>query len=125
MCLWRGCEEPVGLRPDAEEKHTLNLSFNINLHFRIRQKAEKATAPPLPLQFVMPVSHTQALRLRNRDQVFYIENGGVVSSVVTSETRSGVSVFSGCALRVPEAKRGRVPCDGAEEIYVAPPPEHA
>ena len=22
--------EPVGLRPDAEEKHTLNLSFNIN-----------------------------------------------------------------------------------------------
>ena len=23
---------------------------------------------------------------------------------------------SGCALRVPEAKRGRVPCDGAEEV---------
>ena len=22
--------EPAGLRPDAEEKHTLNLSFNIN-----------------------------------------------------------------------------------------------
>ena len=64
MCLRRGCEEPVGLRPDAEEKHTLNLSFNINLHFRIRQKAEKATAP-LPLQFVMPVSRTQALHLLN------------------------------------------------------------
>ena len=30
---------------------------------------------------------------------------------------------SGSALRVPEAKRGRVPCDGAEEIYGAPPPE--
>ena len=38
--------EPAGLRPDAEEKHTLNLSFNINLRFRFQQKAEKATAPP-------------------------------------------------------------------------------
>jgi len=28
----------------------------------------------------------------------------------------GASVFSGSALRVPEAKRGRVPCDGAEEV---------
>ena len=48
-----------------------------------------------------------------------------MSSVVASETWSGASVFSGSALRVPEAKRGRVPCDGAEEIYAAPPPEHA
>ena len=29
MCVSR-MREPVGLRPDAEEKHTLNLSFNIN-----------------------------------------------------------------------------------------------
>ena len=57
--------EPVGLRPDAEEKHTLNLSFNINLHFRLQQKMEEATAP-LPFQFVMPVSRTQALHLLNR-----------------------------------------------------------
>ena len=31
---------------------------------------------------------------------------------------------SECALGLPEAKRGRVPCDGTEEIYAAPPPEH-
>ena len=46
-------------------------------------------------------------------------------SAVTSEMQSGANVFSGSALRVPEAKRGRVPCDGAEEIYAAPPPELA
>ena len=39
-----------------------------------------------------------------------------MSSAVISEALSGVSVFSGSALRVPEAKRGRVPCDGAEEV---------
>ena len=78
---------------------------------------------PLPLQFVIPVSRTQALPLLNRARVFYLRGGGMVPSVVTSGTRSGASVFSGSALRVPEAKRGRVPCDGAEEIYGAPPPE--
>ena len=57
--------------------------------------------------------------------MFHLRGGGVVSSAVISEALSGVSVFSGSALRVPEAKRGRVPCDGAEEIYAAPPPEHA
>ena len=79
---------------------------------------------PLPLKFVIPVSRTQALPLLNRARVFYLRGGEMVSSVVTSGTRSGASVFSGSALRVPEAKRGRVPCDGAEEIYGAPPPEH-
>ena len=78
---------------------------------------------PLPLKFVMPVSRAQALRLLNRGRVFFLRGRGMVSSVVTSGTRSGASVFSGSALRVPEAKRGRVPCDGAEEIYGAPPPE--
>ena len=79
---------------------------------------------PPPLQFVMPISRAQALHLLNRGRVFYLRGGGVVSSVVASEIRSGASVFSGSALRVPEAKRGRVPCDGAEEIYAAPTPEH-
>ena len=78
-------------------------------------KTEKATAP-LPLKFVIPVSRTQALHLLNRGRVFYLRGGGMVSSVVTLETRCGASVFSGSALRVPEAKRGRVPCDGAEEV---------
>ncbi len=50
---------------------------------RSQQKAEKATAP-LPLQFVIPVSRTQALRLLNRARVFYLRGGGMVSSVVTS-----------------------------------------
>lgn len=63
MCLWR-MREPVGLRPDAEEKHTLNLSFNINPYFGLQQKAKKATAPS-PFQFVMPVLRTQALHLLN------------------------------------------------------------
>ena len=80
--------------------------------------------PPSPFQFVMPVSHTQAPHLLNRGQVFHLRGGGAVSSAVISEALSGANVFSGSALRVPEAKRGRVPCDGAEEIYAAPHPEH-
>ena len=44
MCVSR-MREPVGLRPDAEEKHTLNLSLNINPYFGLQQKIEKATAP--------------------------------------------------------------------------------
>ena len=44
----------------------------------------------------------------------------MVSSVVTPETQSGASVFSGSALMVPEAKRGRVPCDGAEKVRKMP-----
>ena len=63
MCVSR-MREPVGLRPDAEEKHTLNLSFNINLRFRFQQKGEKAPAPS-PFQFVMPVSRAQAPHLLN------------------------------------------------------------
>ena len=89
--------------------------------WRSQRKAEKATAPPLPFQFVMPVSHTQAPHLLNRGQVFHLRGGGAVSSAVISEALSGANVFSGSALRVPEAKRGRVPCDGAEEIYAATP----
>ena len=38
----------------------------------------------LPLQFVIPVSRTQALNLLNRGRVFYLRGGGMVSSVVTS-----------------------------------------
>ena len=174
--------EPVGLRPDTEEKHTLNLSLNINPWLthgmgalghlaplpscayaggpatlgrstlpcfaaesaragtlmslsegaalghnfsspvrRSQQKIEKATAPSPSsslYRYRAPSPH-----LLNRGRVFYLRGGGMVSSVVTSGTRSGASVFSGSALRVPEAKRGRVPCDGAEEIYGAPPPE--
>ena len=47
---------------------------------------------PLPLQFVIPVSRTQALRLLNQGRVFYLRGRGAVSSVVTLETRSGASV---------------------------------
>ena len=47
---------------------------------------------PLPLQFVIPVSRTQALPLLNRARVFYLRGGGMVPSVVTSGTRSGASL---------------------------------
>ena len=89
---------------------------------RSQQKTEKATAPSPSSSLCR--YRTQALHSLNRGRVFYLRGGGMVSSVVTSGTRSGASVFSGSALRVPEAKRGRVPCDGAEEIYAAPHPEH-
>ena len=88
---------------------------------RSQQKIEKATAPspssslyryrapkPAPTE-----PGSSVLPTRRRDGVLRRDIG----------TRSGASVFSGSALRVPEAKRGRVPCDGAEEIYGAPPPE--
>ena len=51
--------------------------------WRSQQKIEKATAP-LPFQFVMPVSRTQALPLLNRARVFFLRGGGMVPSVVTS-----------------------------------------
>ena len=85
------------------------------------KRLRRRQPPPPPVRYTgiaPPRPH-----LLNRGRVFYLRGGGMVSSVVTSGTRSGASVFSGSALRVPEAKRGRVPCDGAEEIYGAPPPE--
>ena len=85
------------------------------------KRLRRRQPPPPPVRYtgIAPPSP----HLLNRGRVFYLRGGGMVSSVVTSGTRSGASVFSGSALRVPEAKRGRVPCDGAEEIYEAPPPE--
>ena len=113
-----------GMVPSVVTSGTRSGASVTKQAWRSQQKTERATAP-LPFKFVIPVSRTQALPLLNRARVFYLRGGEMVPSVVTSGTRSGASVFSGCALRVPEAKRGRVPCDGAEEIYAAPPPEHA
>ena len=56
---------------------------------------------PLPLQFVIPVSRTQALHLLNRGL-----------SVLRRGWRGGVLR---CDIRVPEAKRGRVPCRNKED----------
>ena len=90
--------------------------------WRSQQKTEKGDSPS-------PISSLCRYRAHKPSPFTELElsvlhaGGGMVPSVVTSGTRSGASVFSGSALRVPEAKRGRVPCDGAEEIYGAPPPE--
>ena len=56
---------------------------------------------PLPFQFVIPVSRTQALPLLNRGL-----------SVLRRGWRGGVLRRD---IRVPEAKRGRVPCRNKED----------
>ena len=85
------------------------------------KRLRRRQPPPLPVRYA-GIAHPSPALTEPGSSVLPTRRG-MVSSIVTSGTRSGASVFSGSALRGPEAKRGRVPCDGAEEIYEAPPPE--
>ena len=95
------------------------------------KRLRRRQPPPPPVRYtgIAPPSP----HLLNRGRVFYLRGGGMVSSVVTSGTRSGASVFSGSALRVshgrsPQRSKERAerpgdgcPCVGAEETCGVPP----
>lgn len=62
MCVSR-MREPVGLRPDAEEKHTLNLSFNINLWLAQDSEGAALCEPQVPSAHATPAEGLQVLGL--------------------------------------------------------------
>ena len=78
------CGERPGGHPDVASGRC-----GAGAHFQLTCPAEPAKDregdSPLPFQFVMPVSRTQALPLLNRGRVFYLRGGGMVPSVVTSK----------------------------------------
>ena len=65
-----------------------------------QQKIEKAAASPLPVRYAGIANPSPALAKPGLGVLLREWRGGVLRRDI----------------RVPEAKRGRVPCDGAEEV---------